>query len=56
MLMPPTVVGSRGQMSCDMGSQHHRWTESAVPIHVTQAELGKPVALPRGKADRKGRR
>jgi hypothetical protein len=32
MLMPLSVVGSQGDVSCDMGSQHHRWTESASPI------------------------
>jgi hypothetical protein len=55
MLIPPTVVGSRGDVSCDMGSQHHRWIESLTHL-VTQAELGKPVALPPGKACRKARR
>jgi hypothetical protein len=29
MLMPLTVVGSRGEVSCDMGKQHHRWIERA---------------------------
>jgi hypothetical protein len=32
MLIPLTVVGSRGYVSRDMGTQHHRWKERTVPI------------------------
>ena len=56
MLTPLTVVGSRVHVSRDMGTQHHRRTERAYPVRVTQAELGKPVASPPGKARRKARR
>ena len=32
MLTPLTVVGSRGQVSRDMGTQHPRWIERAFLI------------------------
>ena len=32
MLIPPTVVGSRGEVSGDLGRHHHRWSESAEPM------------------------
>ena len=47
-------MGSRGDVSRDMDMQHHRWKHESLPYSVTPTELGKPVALPSGKARPQG--
>ena len=42
MLMPPTVVGARGYVSCDMGRQQHRWIERAEPMWLLKRNLVSP--------------
>ena len=49
------VVGSGVPNSPDADRQDHRRRGEAYPIPGTHAERGKPIALPWGTADRKGR-
>jgi hypothetical protein len=61
---PPTVVGSPGDVSCDMGVPHHRWAESASPMRLPTRTLvspehsrqGKPAARPADSAAATGGR